>query len=120
MDAHKTNLRPPVLKATMAEARELPRLKYRRRRDEEVWSWIAWLLACQGWGANFDLRTCGLGANPANEAAKPSKTLQEFGYLLAHRFPEPFSGDEAARRKSYIRLFDAIRNWRRSVSTTNG
>src|SRR5688572_4787272 len=46
--------------------KELPSIKYRRARDVEVWNWIVWLRACQGWGCPFDLKTCKLGANPAN------------------------------------------------------
>ncbi len=91
-----------------AAMRELPALKFRRQRDDEVWSWIGWLLACQGWGAPFDLMTCSLGANPANENARPSTTLRYLMATVTHRYPEV----EADPRFG-VRLYDAIRHWRR-------
>jgi hypothetical protein len=94
-------------KRLMGELPTLPRLKFRRARDQEVWSWISWLLACQMWGMPINLRTCKLGANPANENARPSETLEYLTTTVANRYP-----NVTARR-----LFDAIRHWRKSVST---
>jgi hypothetical protein len=97
--------------------KELPSIKFRKARDVEVWNWIVYLRACQMWGCPFDLKTCSLGANPANPNARPSKTLQYLGYLVASAYPDVFVGSEDERRRQFVRLYDAIRNWRRSVST---
>jgi hypothetical protein len=89
----------------------LPRLKYRRDRDDKIWSWIFLLLVRHKQGKSpHDIRTCKLGANPTNGNAQPSPVLRALVATVAEMHPEV----EPAR------LFDAIRNWRksqRSVST---
>ena len=98
---------PPEWQQLFSDLRQLPRLKYRRARDREVWGWVYVLLVRQHQGAPYDLRTCKLGANPANPNAQPSKVLRLLTATVAQEYP----GVDAAR------LFDAIRHWRKSVST---
>lgn len=83
---------------------QLPSLKYRRARECEIGSWILWLLACQGWGAPYDLRTCKLGANPANPNARSSQMLRYLTATVARQYP----------KVERCRLYDAIRNWRKT------
>lgn len=97
-----------------AELRNLPTLRYRRARDREVWGWISHLLVIEGLTGWYDLRTCALGANPANANARPGKMLRALGAVVAEKYPG-FGTD-----RDLCRLFDAIRHWRRrarNVST---
>ena len=93
----------PELRRLFEELHDLPGVKYRRARDDEVWAWVLWLLSCQRWGAPYDLRTCKLGANPANQNARPSEMLRYLTTTVASKYPNV----------SERRLYDAIRNWRK-------
>jgi hypothetical protein len=93
----------PALRRLLDELHDLPGVKYRRARDDEVWSWVLWLLSCQRWGAPYDLRTCKLGANPANQNARPSKMLRYLTATVANKY----------QNVNATRLYDAIRNWRK-------
>ena len=71
---HAWSEQPPEWKQLMDDMQNLPSLKYRKDRDEEVWSWIYLLLISHKQRVSpHDLGTCKLGANPANENAQPSK-----------------------------------------------
>jgi hypothetical protein len=110
MQKHAVTGLSPEWQRHFKELHELPRLKYRRERDEVIWSWIGWLLILQHSGAlSFDLRTCSLGANPSNENARPSELLLSLTAIVAREYPD---SNVTPRR-----LYDAIRHWRKSVST---
>lgn len=118
------------------ELRELPRLRFQRAQDREVWGWISYLLRCQSMGmgtalvdaglarAPFDLRTCKLGTNPTRYGVrKPSKLLLCLTRTVVRGYPLRVPNTEAQIRRGWrgaqpeteldraISLYDALRKW---------
>ena len=95
------------MRLLLEELHQLPGVKARRARDEEIASWIYCLRLCEWRGAQFKLLTCKLGANPASEFAKPSKMLQYLMAIVEREYP-----GVSKQPRFAIRLFDGIRKWR--------
>ncbi len=103
MQRHAQRELSPERQQLMDDMRKIPSLRYIKRRDVEIWSWVSELLTAYELGLQpHNPRTCKLGANPANDNARPSKVLRDLIATLADRgYP-----DVDARR-----LFYAIYNW---------
>jgi hypothetical protein len=104
------------MRQLLDELQDLPGVKGRRARDNEIRSWIYRLRVAEQLGAPFDLLTCPLGANPTNPNAQPSKTLRYLMATVRNSYVGPVGQQcpEALSRPDFAcRLYDGIREWRK-------
>jgi hypothetical protein len=113
---HAVRELPAEWQQLMNELPQLPRLKFRRARDTEVWAWIRHLLAHQKLGAPYDLMTCSLGMNPwgfsQGKLQQPKRTKSQLRVLLDTVIREYPLGPDETEVDRARRLYEGIRKWR--------